>query len=72
MNTTTFKTKSKKAVQYTVFAPGLAVGTLAYATAVGLKHIVLTTGKTVKSIGVDTYNNTVSYISDVKDGSEAQ
>jgi hypothetical protein len=67
MNTTTFKKKSKKAVQYTVFTPGIAIGTLAYATTLGLKHIVLTTGKTVKSIGVDTFNNTVSYVDDLRD-----
>ena len=67
MNTTTFKKKSKKAVQYTVLTPGIAVGTFAYATALGVKHIVLTTGRTVKSIGVDTFNNTVSYVDDLRD-----
>lgn len=66
MNTTTFRSKTKKAAQYGVVAPGIAVGTFAYATAKGIKHIAVTTGKTFKAIGHDIVANTKSYVSDIK------
>jgi hypothetical protein len=60
------KTKLKKTARYSLGTPAVALGSLTWSTALGIKHIAKTTTVVVKAIGKDTYLNSRSYIDEVK------
>jgi hypothetical protein len=60
------KTKFKKTARYSLGTPAVALGSFAWSTALGIKHIAKTTTVVVKAVANDTYINSRSYIDEVK------
>ena len=66
MNKQKFKSTAKKTGQYGFATPAIFLGTFGYATYLGTKTVLKTTSKVVRGIAVDSFNNTVKYVEEVK------